>query len=77
VSCGGEEIAISFEERILDGNLPSELTFAHGVLKNIRLSSLTYGILSANGRLTYITNEVLTSRHECVFERSPSDLIIP
>jgi hypothetical protein len=33
VSCGGEEIAISFEERILDENLPSELTFAQAMLK--------------------------------------------
>jgi hypothetical protein len=34
VSCGSEEIAVSFEERLLDGQLPSELIFAQGVLKN-------------------------------------------
>jgi hypothetical protein len=33
VSCGGEEIGICFEERILDGNRPSELTFAQGLLR--------------------------------------------
>jgi len=34
----------------------------------MRLSSLTYGIVCINKRVTYRTNEVLTSKHDCVFD---------
>jgi hypothetical protein len=44
VSCNGEVI-LTFQEKILTEKLPSELTFAHGILNKIRLSSLTYGIV--------------------------------
>ena len=46
----------------------SELIFAQSVLKNIQLSSLVYGVVCIKKRLTYITNETLTSRHECIFD---------
>ena len=34
----------------------------------IRLSSVVYGIVNVKWRVTYSNNEVLTSRHDCVFE---------
>jgi hypothetical protein len=34
----------------------------------MRLSSLAYGIVCIKKRLTYITNAVLTSKHECKFD---------
>jgi len=64
----GETITISFEARKFP-NLPSELVFAESILSKMELSSLTYGIVNVNKRITYITNEVLTSRHDCLFER--------
>jgi hypothetical protein len=63
----GEEFYIAFEERIVRENLPSELTFAYNVLSKIHISSVAYGIVSFNKRVTYITNEVLTSKHNCVY----------
>jgi hypothetical protein len=49
----------------------------HSVLRKIRMSSLAYGIVSVNKRVTYITNEVLTSRHNCVSDLSAYDLHAP
>jgi len=37
-------------------------------LAKIQLSYLTYGIVNINKDITYIPNEVLTSRHDSVFE---------
>jgi hypothetical protein len=59
-------IKVWFEQRVVSGKLLSELTFAYNILGNIRLSSLAYGIVCVNKRVTYITNEVLTSRHDCL-----------
>jgi len=53
----------------MDGKLPSGLTFAYCVINKIRLSSLAYGTVSIHKRVTCITNEVLTSRHECVVKK--------
>jgi hypothetical protein len=64
---GGETVTISIEARQFQ-KLPSELTFAQCVLKTMRLSSLTYGIVCINNRVTYINNEVLKSKHDCVFD---------
>jgi len=72
LSSGGETVTISFEERQYP-KLPSELIFAQSVLK-MRLSSLAYGIVCINKSVTYITNEVLTSKHECRFHLSDIDL---
>jgi hypothetical protein len=77
VSCDGAEVTIIFQEIISTKKLPSALTFAHGVLNKIQLSSLTYAIISLNERVTCITNEVLTSRHDCEFAILPSDLDKP
>jgi hypothetical protein len=41
----GEENVITFEIRIMDGNLPSELTFAYSIINSMRLSCLPYGIV--------------------------------
>ena len=73
---GDDKIALSFTTRQFS-NLPSELTFAQSVLKNMRLSSLVYGIVSINKRVTYITNQVLTSKHNCVFELFDINLNLP
>jgi hypothetical protein len=35
-------------------------------VKNIRMLSLAYGMVCVNNPVTYITNEVLTLRHNCV-----------
>jgi hypothetical protein len=66
ISYHNEIIYISFEVRIVHTVLPSTLTFAYNVLNKIRISSLAYGIVSVNKRVTYITSEVLTARHDCV-----------
>src|SRR5215469_7097578 len=60
----GETIYISFETRIVQGKLPSELVWVHAMLQKIILHSLAYGIVCIKSRVTYITNEVLASRHD-------------
>ena len=69
LSSVNERIELTFEARQF-WKMPSELIFVQSVLKRLRLSSLAFGIVCINKRVTYITNEVLTSRHDCVFERS-------
>jgi len=76
LSSSSKTIALSFEARQFP-NLPSELQFAQNVIKRMRLSSLAYGIVCINKRVTYITNEVLTSRHDAFFERYNCDLELP
>jgi len=71
-----EVITILFEARKF-ANLPSELVFAESILMKIELSSLTYGIVNIYKRITYINNEVLTSRHDCVFGRYTCDMDLP
>jgi len=56
--------------------LPSELIFAQCVLKT-RLSSLTYGIVRINKRVAFITNQVLTSKYDCVFDLFAYELHFP
>jgi hypothetical protein len=73
---GGETVTISIEARLLP-KLPSELIFAQSVLKKIQLFSVAYGIVSINKCVTYITNEVLTSNHDCVFQYYSYDLDLP
>jgi len=62
---GNETVTISFEAKQFP-ILPSELIFAESVLKKIQFSSLVYGIVSVNKYVTYIINELLTSKHDCV-----------
>ena len=73
----GKEIKVSCEQRVVSGKLLSELTFAYNILKNIRLSSLAYGIVLLNKRVTYITNHVLTSKHNCLQDFYAYDLHVP
>jgi hypothetical protein len=63
LTSGKEEVVLSFQSRFFGGKLPSELIFAQSVL-NVQLSSLAYGVVCINERLTYIANDTLTSRHE-------------
>jgi len=76
LSSSGETIALSFEAREFPKQ-PSELIFAQSLLKKICLSSLAFGIVCINKRVAYITNEVLTSRHDCVFESYTCDFELP
>jgi len=71
-----ETVTISFEARQFP-NLPSELIFAENVLAKIQLPSLTYGIVNFSKHVTYISNEVLTSKQDCVFERYTCELVLP
>jgi hypothetical protein len=61
----------------MDGELPSELTFAYSIINRIRLSCLTYGIVRIKNHVTCISNEVLNSKHDCVIERYCSDFDKP
>ena len=70
---GGETVTISIEVRQFP-KLPSELIFTQSVLKKIQLSSLAHGIVCINKRVTYITNEVLTSKLDSLFELYTYDL---
>ena len=76
LSASIETIALSFGATEFP-ILPSEINIAQSVLKKMRLSSLAYGIVCINKRVTYITNEVLTSRHNCIFELFGIDLQLP
>ena len=76
LSSSNEKIALSFEARH-SPKLPSELLYAQIVLKGMRLSSLPYGIFCINKRVTYITNEVLTSMHDGVLDLFDIDLQLP
>ena len=57
---GGDKIALSFTARKFS-EPPSEQIIAQSVLKRMRLSSLVYGFVCINKRVTCITNEVLIS----------------
>jgi len=52
-SSGSDTVEISFEERLIHGQLPSELIFAQSVLRRMHLSSLAYGVVCIKKRLTY------------------------
>jgi hypothetical protein len=70
-------VVITFVTRTMHAQLPSELVFAHTVLNKIRLFSLVYAIVSVRKRVTYITNQVLTSKHECILDLFGCDLHLP
>jgi len=65
---GVETVTVLYQTRLFR-ELSSDLVFAESILSRIILYSLTYGIVSIDRHVTIITNEVLTSRHDCVFER--------
>lgn len=65
------------ETRCTEGKHPSELTFPYNLINNTSLSSLAYAIVSVNNRVTYIANEVLVSRHNCVMDECASYLNMP
>ena len=76
LSSSNEKNVLSFEATPFP-KLLSELIFVQSVLKRMRLSSLAFGIVCINKRVTYITNEVLTSRHNCVFDLFDTDFQLP
>ena len=42
---------------------------SHDLLRNSILSSLAYAIVSVDNHITYVTNELLTSKHDCMEEK--------
>jgi hypothetical protein len=72
-----EIIFISFETRIVHTQLPSALTLPYNILTKMRIASLAYGIVSINRRVTFVTSEVLTARHDCVFDIFANKLHAP
>jgi len=48
--------------------LPSEIIFAQIVFNKVQLGWLAYAIVTVKGRVTCITNDVTSSRHDCVFK---------
>jgi len=68
LTSGCDTVLISFEARLVHGRLPPGLIFAKSALRKLRLLSLAYGVVGIKKRLTYIKNDVLTSRHECKFD---------
>ena len=67
LSSGEETVLLKFETRIMEGNLPSVLTFTYDILRNFIFSPLAYAIVCIDGRINYITSEMLTSRHDCLY----------
>ena len=76
LSPGGENISVFWNKT----NIQTATVQPHicaRCIKKIRLSSLTYKIVNINKRVTYITNEVLTSKHDCVLEVCTCNLDFP
>jgi hypothetical protein len=74
---GCDTVKISFHEKLIHKRLPPALVFAQNSLSNVRITSLAYGIVCIKNRITYITNEVLTSKHECTFRKRGINLNTP
>jgi hypothetical protein len=60
------KLLLKFETRMMQGELPSVLTFTYDLLSNLVLSSIAYAIVCIDGRIKYITKEVLISKHDCL-----------
>ena len=73
---GGKTVTISIKARQFS-KVPSKLIFAQRVLKKIQQPSLAYDIVFINKRMTYISNELLASEHDCAFERYTHDMDLP
>ena len=67
LSCGEQSVLLKFETRIMNCKLPAIITFAYDMLRNSILCSIAYAIVCNNGRIKYITSEVLTSKHDCLY----------
>jgi hypothetical protein len=65
---GCDTVLISFHEKLIREQSPSELVFAQNALSKLRISTLAYGIVCIKNGITGITNEVLTSKHNCIFD---------
>jgi hypothetical protein len=77
LTSGCDTVLVSFEARLIIGRLPPGLIFAQSALRKMHLSSLAYGVVCIKKPSTYITNEVLTTRHECKFDIFALDLDRP
>jgi hypothetical protein len=73
--CG--TVKIYFHESPIRGQAPPSLVFAQNALSEMHISSLAYGIVCIKDRIAYVTNEVLTSKHECIFDDWATNLDIP
>jgi hypothetical protein len=74
LTSGCDTVLLSFKARLIHGRPKPGLIFAQSALRGMRLSSLAYGIVCLNKRITYITNDMLTSKHECKFDICDLDL---
>jgi hypothetical protein len=74
LSSTAETVVLKFEKRIIAGKLPSVPAFAFGLINSTCLSSLAYATVSVHYRVTYITNEALASKHDCVLSERASYL---
>jgi len=77
LTSGCDRVLISFEAKLVHGRLQPGLIFAQSALRTMSLSSLAYGVVCIKKRLTYITNDMLTSRHECKYDMFALDLDRP
>jgi hypothetical protein len=74
---GGNTVLIYFHETLIHERILPGLIFAQNALGKMRISSLVYGIVCIKSRITYITNEVLTSIHDCRFDVYAFELDTP
>ena len=56
LSSGGETVLLKFETRMMEGKLPSVLTFTYDLLRNLVLQSLAYADVSIDCHITFINN---------------------
>jgi hypothetical protein len=67
LSSGGETVLLKFETRMMEGKLPSVLIFTYDLLHNLLLPSIAYAFACVDSRITFITNEMQTPRHDYVW----------
>jgi hypothetical protein len=67
LSSGGETVLLRFETRMMEGKFPSVLTFTYDLLRNLLLSSIAYAVACVDSRIMFITNEMRTSRQDCLY----------
>jgi hypothetical protein len=67
LSSGGETVLLIFETRVMEGKLSSVLTFTYDLLRNLLQSSIPYAVACVDSRIMFITNEMQTSRHDCLY----------
>jgi hypothetical protein len=52
---------------MMEGKFQPLLTFTYDLIRSSHLSALAYAIVSLDNNITYVTNEVLASKHDCLY----------